>query len=85
MMDPQESRPTEKTTIVEWVLCSPNFEDIVIITEDLNNTPHDLDNTPITSQFKEISAKQIWKRYFEAEFPRMSQAKRRNMKQPIGK
>ena len=55
MMDPQERpRPTqEKMTTVKWVLCSPNFEDIGLI------TPKDLNNTPVMSQYKEISMKQI--------------------------
>ena len=80
-MDSQERpRPTqEKTTTVEWVLYSPHIKDIVLI------TPKDLNNTPVTSQYKEISAKQIQKRYFEMECPKMHQAKRRNTKLPVGK
>ena len=54
MMDSQGNpRATQERTTMEWVLCSPHFKDVVLI------TPKDLNYIPITSHYREISAKQI--------------------------
>ena len=49
MMDPGEKqRSTQETKTIEWLLCSPHFEDIVVIVHK------DLNIIPIMSQYKEI-------------------------------
>ena len=48
-MDLHENiRSIKETMTIEWVLCSPHFEDIVI------KVPKDLNKTPIVSQYEEI-------------------------------
>ena len=74
-MDPQENtRSTQETMTIEWVLSFPHFED----TEKL--VPKDLNSTPVICQYKEILAKQVRKRYFEVECYKIQQPKRRGMK-----
>ena len=71
-MDPQENTgPNMETTTIEWELCSPYFEDIIII------VPRDLNSIPITSQYEEILAKQVQKRYFEVDHCKSQHAKGR--------
>ena len=79
MMDPtKQPRSTQKTTTIEWVLCSPHFKDLVII------VPKDLNNTSIMSPYLEIPVMQVQKRYFKVECSRTHQVKRRSTKQHTG-
>ena len=72
-MDPQENtRLNMETTTIQWVICSPKFEDIVII------VARDLNRIPIISQYDGIMAKQIHKRYFIAEQCKTQQMKEEN-------
>ena len=69
-MDPHENTKIDtETTTIEWALCSSNFEGIVII------VPQNLNNIPNTSQYEEISTKQICKRYFKVECCKNQQMK----------
>ena len=58
-MDPQQTTtlPQEKT-MIEWALCSLQFDDVVVM------APEGLNDLPITSQYSEISKKHIKKEYF---------------------
>ena len=55
-MDPQKNKILWKeNATVEWVLCSPHFDDIVVI------TPKGLNDLPSTTQYQKIPMKQIKK------------------------
>ena len=59
-MDPLKTKVTpvwEKIT-VEWVLCSLQVDDLVLI------APEGLNDLPITSQYHKISKKHVKKEYF---------------------
>ena len=61
-MDTQKKTvSTKEKATVELVLCSPHFDDIVLI------APEALNDIPITSEYQEIPVKQIRKKYFEVE------------------
>ena len=47
-----------KQTTIEWILCSPNFNDIVLI------APEGLKDTSIDQNYQEIPSKQFKKEYF---------------------
>ena len=59
---------SNKTT--HWVLCSPNFEDIVYIDCDLNKIP-------VESNYEELPLHKIRNAYFKASL-RSRKRKRRN-------
>ena len=58
-MDPQKTTtlPRENVTL-EWTLCSPHFDDIILI------APERLNDLHITSQYQKIPMKQIKKKNF---------------------
>ena len=74
---PGNKRINMETTTIEWALCSPHFEDIVII------APWNLNNILIILQYEEISTKQIHRRYFEAEHYKTQQMKGRRPKRSV--
>ena len=59
-MDFKESTSTSppKQTIIEWVLCSPIFNDTVL------TAPERLNDTSINHNYQKISSKQITKESF---------------------
>ena len=77
----RKSIPTqEKTPTVKRVLCFSHFNNVVLITSK------DLNNIPITSKYKDTSAKQIQKRYFKVKHPGTHHMQKgRSMKLPIWK
>ena len=78
-MDSQgKPRPTqEKTSPMEWVLCSPHFKDVVLITQK------DLSSIPITSQYKEITLKQIQKHISKWTAPGCTRQKEETQNYPL--
>ena len=50
----------------------PHFKDMVLI------APKDLNHFPVTSQYNEITVKQVKKKYFEVECPRTKPAVRKS-------
>ena len=79
-MDSQrKTTSTKEKATVEWVFCSLYFEDIILI------RPKGLNDIPITSQYQEISVKQIRKKYFEVEHPRMHCVKGKDTTSPSRK
>ena len=52
--------PLKKTTI-DWVLCSPHFNDSVLI------APEGLNDTHLNKNYQEVPSKQIKKEYFKHE------------------
>ena len=70
---------TKEKVTVKWVLCYPQFDDIVLI------APKGLKNIPITSQYQDIPVKQIRKKYFEVEYPKTHCAKGKDTALPSRK
>ena len=64
---------------MEWVLCSPHFDDIILV------APKGLNDNPVTSQYQEIPMKQISKKYFEVEHPKMHCERRKDTTLPSRK
>ena len=62
---------TKEKATIEWVLCSPHFDDVLFI------APEGLNDVPINSLYKEIPMKQIKKKYFDLELPKTHCVKRK--------
>ena len=72
-MDSQKNTiSTEENATVELVLCSPHFDDIILIASK------GLSDIPVTSRFKEIPKKQIKEKYFDLEHPKTHCVKKKD-------
>ena len=80
MMDTQtKTIATDLKTTVERLICSPHFNNIILI------APKGLNDITVTSQYQEIPMKQIRKKYFEVKQPKMHHVKRKDTTSPSRK